>query len=207
MTEFSRSEYGALVGAEWAAACMRVVGKGIEVGGFCHCEFQVGGNFGGRDLLGLVSWVGRGIRAAAGSISRIGRLSARGCIIDLQRRTEMVLVVGATGLVGNEVCQRLSRLGEPVRALVRTTSSRDQIETLRSSGAELCIGDLKDPRGTGKAIIALADGCFQTSPTLYSRRKRRHDNRRLRLRYAQPGFAPAPAALLPVEVASQNPRL
>jgi len=58
----------------------------------------------------------------------------------------MVLVVGATGLVGNEVCHRLRRLGEQVRALVRTTSSRDKIETLRSSGAELCIGDLKDPR-------------------------------------------------------------
>jgi hypothetical protein len=47
--------------------------------------------------------------------------------------------------------------------------------------------------------------CLQISPTLYSRRKPRHDNRRLRLRYAQPGFAPAPAALLPLECGKPKP--
>jgi len=36
----------------------------------------------------------------------------------------MVLVVGATGSVGNEICKKLRRLGEPVRAFVRTMSSR-----------------------------------------------------------------------------------
>jgi len=67
---------------------------------------------------------------------------------------EMVLVVGATGLVGNEVCQRLRSLGERVRALVRPTSSQDKIEKLRSAGAELCIGDLKDPQ----SIVAACRG-------------------------------------------------
>lgn len=66
----------------------------------------------------------------------------------------MILVVGATGLVGNEVCQKLRRLGEPVRAFVRTTSSRERIDILRSSGAELCIGDLKDPQ----SIVAACRG-------------------------------------------------
>jgi hypothetical protein len=64
-------------------------------------------------------------------------------VTSIFRKAEMVPIVGATGLVGNEVCQRLTRMGERVRALVRTTSSRQNIETLRSSGAELCIGDLK----------------------------------------------------------------
>jgi uncharacterized protein YbjT (DUF2867 family) len=66
----------------------------------------------------------------------------------------MILVVGATGLVGSEVCQRLMRRGEPVRALVRATSSKEKIEVLRSLGVELCVGDLKDP----ESIIAACRG-------------------------------------------------
>jgi uncharacterized protein YbjT (DUF2867 family) len=57
----------------------------------------------------------------------------------------MILVVGATGMVGSEICQRLSRRGEKVRALVRTTSSTEKIALLRGCGAEVCVGDLKDP--------------------------------------------------------------
>ncbi len=64
----------------------------------------------------------------------------------------MILVVGATGLVGAEVCQKLRKRGEAVRALVRTTSSKATIEVLRSSGIELCFGDLKDPQ-------SIADAC------------------------------------------------
>ena len=63
----------------------------------------------------------------------------------------MVLVVGATGLVGGEACQKLMRRGEPVRALVRGTSSREKIESLRSCGIELCVGDVKDPQSIATA--------------------------------------------------------
>jgi uncharacterized protein YbjT (DUF2867 family) len=66
----------------------------------------------------------------------------------------MVLVVGATGLVGSEVCQRLRRRGESVRALVRPTSSKEKVEALRSSGVELCVGDLKD----SQSIVAACRG-------------------------------------------------
>lgn len=66
----------------------------------------------------------------------------------------MVLVVGATGLVGSEICQRLMARGERVRALVRTTSSEQKVESLRLSGVELCVGDLKD----SKSISAACDG-------------------------------------------------
>ena len=66
----------------------------------------------------------------------------------------MILVVGATGLVGSEVCQRLIRRGETVRALVRATSSKEKVEDLRSSGVELCLGDLKD----SQSIIAACRG-------------------------------------------------
>jgi uncharacterized protein YbjT (DUF2867 family) len=66
----------------------------------------------------------------------------------------MILVVGGTGLVGGEVCQKLVRRGEAVRALVRATSSPEKVEALRSSGVELCVGDLKDPR----SIVAACRG-------------------------------------------------
>lgn len=46
------------------------------------------------------------------------------------------------------------RQGETVKALVRTTSSREKTESLRSSGVELCVGDLKNPQ----SIIAACRG-------------------------------------------------
>lgn len=80
----------------------------------------------------------------------------------------MILVVGATGLVGNEVCQRLRRRGESVRALVRATTSRDKIELLRSSGAELCTGDLKDPQSIAAACRGV-DAVISTASSTLTR--------------------------------------
>src|SRR5580693_322692 len=57
----------------------------------------------------------------------------------------MILVVGATGLLGTRVCERLRAEGQPVRALVRRTSNPDKINALKSLGCELATGDLKEP--------------------------------------------------------------
>jgi uncharacterized protein YbjT (DUF2867 family) len=57
----------------------------------------------------------------------------------------MILVVGATGLLGSRICERLRAEGKPVRALVRRTSNPDKVNALRSIGCELTTGDLKDP--------------------------------------------------------------
>jgi uncharacterized protein YbjT (DUF2867 family) len=57
----------------------------------------------------------------------------------------MNVVVGATGLVGSEVCRLLAESGEPVRALVRPTSGEPAIARLRDLGVEVALGDLKDP--------------------------------------------------------------
>jgi uncharacterized protein YbjT (DUF2867 family) len=80
----------------------------------------------------------------------------------------MILVVGATGLVGSEVCQRLTRRGEAVRALVRVTSSRDKVEALKSAGAELFVGDLKDPQSIAAACRGV-DGVISTASSTLSR--------------------------------------
>ena len=56
----------------------------------------------------------------------------------------MNLVVGATGLVGGEICRRLAAKGESIRALVRATSDQVKVGALRDLGAELVQGDLRD---------------------------------------------------------------
>ncbi|HKH90262.1 MAG TPA: SDR family oxidoreductase [Gemmatimonadaceae bacterium] len=53
----------------------------------------------------------------------------------------MILVVGATGLLGSEICRRLRGRGRPVRGLVRPGSSRGA--ALRDLGVEIVEGDLR----------------------------------------------------------------
>jgi NADH dehydrogenase len=55
----------------------------------------------------------------------------------------MILVVGATGILGLETCRQLRARGRPVRALVRGPSPG--ADTLRSIGAETVVGDLRSP--------------------------------------------------------------
>lgn len=56
----------------------------------------------------------------------------------------MNLVVGATGMVGSEVCRLLTAQGKPVRALVRSTSDPAKVEALKGNGVEIVEGDLCD---------------------------------------------------------------
>src|SRR5918999_1723153 len=58
----------------------------------------------------------------------------------------MILVAGATGYLGTEICRLLRERGSNVRALVRPTSAVEKVERLRALGVELAPGDLKDPR-------------------------------------------------------------
>jgi uncharacterized protein YbjT (DUF2867 family) len=55
------------------------------------------------------------------------------------------LVVGATGLVGGEVAQKLRRKGESVRALVRGGDAHPKVQPLRAAGIEVVAGDLTVP--------------------------------------------------------------
>jgi uncharacterized protein YbjT (DUF2867 family) len=55
----------------------------------------------------------------------------------------MILVVGATGLLGSEICRQLADKGKPIRALVRATSDPATLKALEECGAELVQGDLR----------------------------------------------------------------
>jgi NADH dehydrogenase len=56
----------------------------------------------------------------------------------------MILVAGATGHLGMEICRRLRSRGDGVRALVRSTSDPEKVSTLESFGARVVRGNLRD---------------------------------------------------------------
>jgi uncharacterized protein YbjT (DUF2867 family) len=63
----------------------------------------------------------------------------------------MNLIVGATGILGGEICRLLAEKGEPVRALVRSTSNPEKVAQLKALKAEVVIEDLKDRRSLDAA--------------------------------------------------------
>jgi uncharacterized protein YbjT (DUF2867 family) len=80
----------------------------------------------------------------------------------------MNLVVGATGLVGGEICRLLAETGRPVRALVRPGTGTDAIARLRDLGAEIVQGDLKD-RGSIDAACRNAVTVISTASSTLRR--------------------------------------
>jgi uncharacterized protein YbjT (DUF2867 family) len=79
----------------------------------------------------------------------------------------MILVVGATGLVGSEICRRL-RLRKAVRALVRGDSPR--AAELKGLGIEMVNGDLKDPPSLAAACRGV-HAVISTASSTLSRRE------------------------------------
>jgi len=57
----------------------------------------------------------------------------------------MNLIVGASGMLGGEICRLLREQGKGVRALVRGSSNPEKLASLEGLGAETVQGDLKDP--------------------------------------------------------------
>lgn len=78
----------------------------------------------------------------------------------------MVLVAGATGLVGQEICNVLRTQGSLVRALVRETSAPEKREQLRRIGAEQITGDLKAPETLAQACAGVKTVISTASATL-----------------------------------------
>ncbi len=73
----------------------------------------------------------------------------------------MNLVVGATGMVGGEICRQLVAAGKPARALVRSTSDPGKVQALRDLGVEVVEGDVRD-RASLDAACAGATAVIST---------------------------------------------
>lgn len=80
----------------------------------------------------------------------------------------MILVVGATGYLGGEVCRLLVEKEEAVRGMVRSTSDPGTVSTLRETGVETVVGDLKDP----DSLAAACEGCRAVVSTATTTRSR-----------------------------------
>ena len=56
----------------------------------------------------------------------------------------MILVAGATGFLGREICRRLGEQGQPVRGLARASSDATIVAELAAMGMDIVRGDLRD---------------------------------------------------------------
>src|SRR5215467_1854977 len=61
-------------------------------------------------------------------------------------KNSTVLVVGATGVLGMEICRQLAAAGKKVKGLVRTSSQKEKVKGLLELGVETVTGDMKDPQ-------------------------------------------------------------
>ncbi len=77
----------------------------------------------------------------------------------------MILVAGATGVLGSEIVHRLTARGEKVRAMVRTTSAPEKVEHLKQLGAEIVRADVKQPQ-TLLAACTGVDAVISTITTI-----------------------------------------
>ena len=82
----------------------------------------------------------------------------------------MNLIVGATGLLGGEICRVLAAHGRTVRALVRDTSASGAVAGLTGLGAQVVHGDLKDRRSLDHACRG-ATTVFSTASSTQSTRQ------------------------------------
>jgi len=76
----------------------------------------------------------------------------------------MILVAGATGLLGSEICRQLTSRQKSVRALIRKTSSPDKIASLVNMGCSSIEGDFKDK----PSLINACKGCDVVVSTVSS---------------------------------------
>jgi uncharacterized protein YbjT (DUF2867 family) len=80
----------------------------------------------------------------------------------------MNLVIGATGVLGSEICRRLRQRGLPVRALVRRGSAGEA--ALKALGVDIAHGDLRKP-GTLDAACQGVTTVFSTATAMGSKDK------------------------------------
>ena len=82
----------------------------------------------------------------------------------------MNLIVGATGMLGGEICRLLAGQGKAVRALVRETSNSEKVASLKGLGVEVVRGDLKD-RASLEAACRGANAVVSTASSTLSRQE------------------------------------
>ena len=83
-----------------------------------------------------------------------------------QSRSSTVLVAGATGFLGSEICRQLIQDNHVVKGLVRPTSDPEKISKLTTHGVETVVGDVKEPVSLKKALKGVSCVISTGSSTL-----------------------------------------
>jgi NADH dehydrogenase len=79
---------------------------------------------------------------------------------------DMTLVIGASGMLGGEICRLLAEKGRPSTGLVRATSDLERVARLTKAGAGLAYGDLKDRASLQRACRGVTTVISTASSTL-----------------------------------------
>jgi uncharacterized protein YbjT (DUF2867 family) len=77
-----------------------------------------------------------------------------------------VLVAGATGFLGSEICRQLISKNKHVKGLVRATSDSNKVAQLKESGVETIVGDLKNKSSIENALRGVSAIISTVSSTL-----------------------------------------
>ena len=77
-----------------------------------------------------------------------------------------VMVVGATGFLGTEICRQLRAANKKVMALVRVTSDLAKVQALHDMGIETREGDIKDRASLDRAFTGAGAIISTVSSTL-----------------------------------------
>jgi uncharacterized protein YbjT (DUF2867 family) len=85
-------------------------------------------------------------------------------------KNSTVLVVGATGVLGMEVCRQLAAAGKKVKGLVRISSQKEKVNALHELGVETVPGDMKDPQSLYQAFKNV-DAIISTATSTISHRE------------------------------------
>ncbi|MBX2956968.1 MAG: NmrA family NAD(P)-binding protein [Cyclobacteriaceae bacterium] len=82
--------------------------------------------------------------------------------------TSNILVVGATGFLGMEICRQLTAANKNVSGLVRKTSAEEKMNALKQLGVQLVEGDLKDLGSIKKTLQGITT-IISTASSTFSR--------------------------------------
>jgi uncharacterized protein YbjT (DUF2867 family) len=77
-----------------------------------------------------------------------------------------ILVAGATGHLGSEICRQLISKNKNVKGLVRVTSDSNKVAHLKESGVEIVEGDLKNKGSLENALQGVSAVITTVSSTL-----------------------------------------
>lgn len=81
-----------------------------------------------------------------------------------------ILVVGATGMLGTEICKQLGEANKKVKGLIRATSDLRRVDMLHELGVETVVADIKDEASL-REVMEGVEAVISTVSSTHSRQE------------------------------------